>query len=401
LNTRRATVLGSLAFALVAALGIYHFYPFSPLQTSQGARSAARAGGTPVTTAVAKEEDFAIRRRTIGVLESPATVVVKSRLESQVTQQHIRDGQLVNEGDLLFTLDDREVKATIARDQAQIEKDQATADRTQLDLDRYQRLSGTNAVARQQVDQAIADHKVALATVDADKAQLNTDNLQLDYATIRAPISGRIGAIRVTPGNLISVNDASGLVTITQVRPIRVSFSLPERDLDLLREASAKQPPAVVRVYAAGESRPLATGELDFVDSMVDTTSGTIAAKAQFDNEDFKLWPGGYVDVEIDLDVRPKTVLVPTVAIQSGQNGPFVFTMKDGQTVAMRMIELAGTEGDRTALASGVQGGEKVVVEGQMSLTNGARVAEVPAPKPEKVAGDAAPRGPLEAEARQ
>ena len=134
----------------------------------------------------------------------------------------------------------------------------------------------------------------------------------------------------MTPGNLVSVNDPTGLVTITQVRPIRVAFTLPERDLAALRKAYITKPPAVVRVYAPGASEPLATGELDFVDSIVDSTSGTIAAKAKFANENFELWPGMYVDVEIDLAVRPKTVMIPTVAIQSGQNGPFVFVAKAG-----------------------------------------------------------------------
>jgi multidrug efflux system membrane fusion protein len=327
-------------------------------------------------------------------------VVVKSRLESQVTEQHIRDGQLVNAGDLLFTLDDRQVKAAIARDQAQIDKDQATADRTQLDLDRYQQLAQSSAVSRKQVDQAIADHKVALATVEADKAQLNADNLQLDYTTIQAPISGRVGAIRVTPGNLVSTNDASGLVTITQLQPIRVSFSLPERDLALARAASTAQPAAEVRVYEAGAHDPIATGTLDFLDSTVDATSGTIAAKAVFPNDDLKLWPGAFVDVEIDLAVRPKTVLIPTVAIQSGQSGPFVFVTRDGKTVEMRKVAATGSDGDKTALISGVHDGEKVVVEGQMGLTNGARVAEVAPTTMGAATKTTETLGPVEAEAR-
>jgi membrane fusion protein, multidrug efflux system len=372
---RRTIWIGIAAAVLCAAVLAYR--ASSNVSDSPSARGGGRGGGTaPVTTATAKAEDFAIRRRTIGILESLATVVVKSRLESQVTQQHIRDGQLVRKGDLLFTLDDREVKAAIARDQAQIEKDQATADRTKLDLERYQRLAATNAVPKQQLDQAMADHKIALAMVEADKAQLRSDELKLDFTTIDAPISGRTGLIRVTPGNLVSVNDPSGLVTITQVRPIRVSFTLAERDLALVRKAYITKPPAVVRVYAPGESEPLDTGELEFLDSAVDTASGTIAVKAKFANQEFKLWPGMYVDVEIDLAIRPDTVMIPAVAVQSGQNGPFVFTVKDGDKAEMRKVVLAGVEGDRAALASGVNDGEKVIVEGQMRLVDGARVAE-------------------------
>jgi multidrug efflux system membrane fusion protein len=377
----RTIVLVGVAAILIAAAGWYRFQSHPTAQSTSGGKGATASGpAAPVTTAAAQTEDFAIRRRTIGILESPATVVVKSRLESQVTEQHVKDGQLVKKGDVLFTLDDRVVNATIARDQAQIEKDQATADRTELDLERYQRLSETNAASRQQLDQATADHKVALAIVEADKAQLRADNLQLDYTKIEAPISGRLGTVRVSPGNLVSVNDPTGLVTITQVRPIRVAFSLPERDLAALRKAYITKPPAVVRVFAPGASEAIATGELDFIDSLVDSTSGTIAAKARFANEKFELWPGMYVDVGIDLSVRPKTVMIPTVAIQSGQNGPFVFVSKPDHKVEMRKIELVGVEGDRAALASGVNEGDRIVVEGQMRLVDGATVTETAKP---------------------
>ena len=245
--------------------------------------------------------------------------------------------------------------------------------------------------AQQQVDQANADHKVALATVEADKAQLRSDEIKLDYTTIKAPISGRTGLIHVTPGNLVSSSDPNGLVTITQVRPIRVNFTMAERDLSLIRKAYITKPPAVVRVYAPGENEALASGELEFLDSAVDTASGTIAVKAKFANEDFKLWPGMYVDVEIDLSKRPNTVMIPAVAIQSGQSGPFVFVVKDGKTAEMRKVELAGVEGDRAALASGVNDGENVIVEGQMRLVDGARVVEGTSSNSGKAAGATQP----------
>ena len=202
----------------------------------------------------------------------------------------------------------------------------------------------------------------------------------------------------MTPGNLVSVNDPIGLVTITQVRPIRVAFTLPERDLAALRKAYITKPPAVVRVFSPGASEALATGELDFIDSLVDSSSGTIAAKAKFANDKFELWPGMYVDVEIDLSVRPKTVMIPTVAIQSGQDGPFVFVAKPDQKAEMRKVALVGVEGDRAALASGVNEGERVIVEGQMRLVGGARVVETTPPAgSQKTSGAAA--NPAAAEA--
>lgn len=381
LANRRIVISLTLAFLILGAGALYYFRGTNNPPAFKGPSSGGAAASVPITTSEAAVENFMIRRRTIGIMESPATVVVKSRIESQVLEQHVRDGQLVKKGDLLFSLDDGEVRAAIARDEAQLAKDQAAADRTATDQQRYEQLTEKNAASVQRLDQAIADNKIALATVEADRAQLRTDNLRLGYTKIVAPIGGRIGSVRVSPGNLVSVNDPTGLVTITQIRPIRVAFTLAERDLAALRKASRAEPAAAVRVYTPGTSEALATGALDFVDSAVDATSGTISAKARFANEDFVLWPGMYVDIEIDLDIRPNTVMIPTVAVQSGQQGPFVFVAKQDKA-EMRAVEFAGTEGDRTAVASGVSQGERVIVEGQMRLTDGTRVVDAAPARP-------------------
>jgi multidrug efflux system membrane fusion protein len=390
MNNRR--IIKPLALAAVLAatgLAAYHYYgPNRAAVTGKQRGAGTGVASVPITTAPVQIQDFAIRSRTIGILETLATVIVKSRIESQVLEQHVKDGQFVKKGDLLFTLDDREISATIARDEAQLQKDQATSTRTEADLERYQRLIQTNAAAKQQLDQAIADHKSALATVEADRAQLQTDNLRLGYTKIEAPIDGRIGAVRVTPGNLVSVNDSTGLLTITQIAPIRVAFTLAERDFAALRKALGQSVPAAVRVYVPGANEALANGQLNFVDSSVDSTSGTIAAKAVFANETLELWPGMYLDVEIDLDVRPKTALIPAVAIQSSQRGPFVFVAKPDQKAEMRMVQVIAIEGDRAALQTGVNEGERVIVEGQMRLVDGARVTEVGTPGDRK--GDTA-----------
>ena len=335
----------------------------------------ARQAVIPVVTVAAEQGEFPVRRRSIGLLESPAVVVMRSRIDSQIMQKHVNDGQLVRKGDLLFTLDDRELQAAIARDQAQIAKDEAARDRANADLERTRELIAKNVAARQQLDEKVADAKAADATVEADKAQLQNDQIRLGYTRITAPITGRIGVIRVTPGNLVSASSTEGLVTITQIKPIRVSFTLPERDLPALRAGARRTPPPLVRVFAAGGTQPLATGELNFVDSSVDPATGTIMAKATFANEDFSLWPGQYVDVEIDLDTRPDTVSVPTVALQTGQKGPFVFVAKDG-IAQLRNVKTGGTVGDRTAIWSGLNAGEQVVVEGQLRLADGAHVRD-------------------------
>lgn len=382
-SRRSALVVGLLAVAI--AVGAAYWLPWpAPEQAGVGqkkTRSAAGSVSVPVVTQLVTVEDFPVRRRTIGILESPATVIIRSRIDSQVLEQHVTDGEIVKKDDLLFTLDDREIKATIARDEATIAKDQAAFTQAEAALRRTQELISKNVAPQQQLEQATAAYKAAQQTVEADEAVLQADRLRLGYAELKAPITGRIGAIRVAPGNLVSANDTAGLVTLTQMQPLRVSFTLPERDLAALRQAALRKPPATVRVYSSGDAEPLSSGTLDFVDSSVDSSSGTIAAKATFPNEHYKLWPGQYVDVEIDLAIRSNTITVPTVAIQSGQRGPYVFLAKQDQSVELRQVELAGAEGNRTAVASGLNTGERIVVQGQLRLSRGARWQEAePAP---------------------
>jgi multidrug efflux system membrane fusion protein len=316
-----------------------------------------------------------------------------------MTEKHVTDGQLVRKGDLLFTLDDRELKAVIARNEATLAKDEAARDRAKADLQRTEELLSRNVAARQQLDEKVADFKAAEATVEADKAQLDNDKVRLGFTQITAPITGRLGVVRTTPGNLVSSSDTNGLVTITQIKPIRVSFTLPERDLPALRAGAKRTPPPTVRVFAAGSTTPLASGQLNFVDSSVDTTTGTIMAKATFANDDFSLWPGQYVDVEIDLDSRPDAITIPTVALQTGQKGPFVFVVKDG-VAELRTVETGSAVDERTAIRSGLKQGERVVVEGQLRLANGALVRdetpkpdEKPAPAAKPVGKDSKPAG--------
>jgi multidrug efflux system membrane fusion protein len=381
----------------IAAGGLY--WSSSPstqqaaVQQRKSSQSAQRGAAVPVVTQLVTIEDFPIRRRTIGILESPATVIIRSRIDSQVLDQHVTDGDIVKKDDLLFTLDDREIKATIARDEATIAKDQAALTQADAALRRTQELISKNVAPQQQLEQATAAFKAAQQTVEADQAVLQADQLRLGYAELKAPITGRIGAIRVAPGNLVSANDTAGLVTLTQMQPLRVSFTLPERDLAALRAAAQRAPPATVRVYAASDPEPLSSGTLDFVDSSVDSSSGTIAAKATFPNEHYKLWPGQYVDVEVDLAVMPNTATVPTVAIQSGQRGPYVFVAKADQSVEMRNVELAGAEGARTAISSGLNSGERIVVQGQLRLRPGAHWYEAE-PVPANQAGPSDKRRP-------
>ncbi|KMO41193.1 RND transporter [Methylobacterium variabile] len=333
-----------------------------------------------VTTVAAGVTDLALTRSAVGWVEPMASVVVRPRIDGVIVEQLARDGQVVKAGDVLYRLDDREIRAQLARDEAALARDQATQVRTQNDVRRVGELLSRSSASQAQFDVATAEAKVAAANVAASQAAIEADKVRLDYTTVRAPISGRLGTVRVTTGNLVKGNESAGtgLVTITQMRPLRATFSLPERELDGLRAALARPGTAPVRVYPSGGEAVLATGRLSFVDSSVDQASGTVTAWALFPNEDDRLWPGQYVRVEVDLGSRPSTVTVPQAAVQPGQEGSFVWVVRPDRTVERRGVEVLASRDGRAALAQGLKTGERVVIEGQFRVRPGLPVSERP-----------------------
>ncbi len=358
----------------------------APAQAAQNAQQAApqqapgQLSGKPavaVKVAEVTQASMPIRRRTIGWVEPIATVAIKSRINSVIMEQRAQDGAFVNKGDVLFVLDDREARAAIARDEAAMAQHQAEVERARADLERTKTLVAKQTASKQTLDQVVAAARAADAAVEADKAVLQADRLTLSYTTIVAPISGRLGAIAVTPGNLVAENGDVALVTITQMQPIRLSFTLPDRDIDALRTALAQYPPAAVRVFTKGEKTARAVGHLIFIDSTIDAASGTITAKAEFANDNLALWPGQYFDVEIELGVEPQASIVPTVALQVGQDGLFVFVVTKDNKAEMRKVTVTGSDADKSAVTAGLSPGERVVVDGQHRLSPGTPVKVV------------------------
>ena len=350
------------------------------------ARAGGGARGTPpvaVVAAEAKLGDFPIIRTTVGLIEPVASVIIRARIDGQIVEQRVADGQQVKAGDILFRLDDREIRAQTLRDQAQIDRDEATLARAEVDLQRFQDLSARNVTSQMRTDQMATDVKVAAANVAAGQAALQTSRVRLSYTEIRAPIDGQLGTIRVTPGNLVKGSETTGdgLVTVTAIRPLRVSFTLPERDLPLLRASLGSgdgQGSGRVRVYVGESQTVVAEGAVSFIETSVDVQSGTVTAKAVLPNEDRVLWPGQFVRVAVELGRRSDVVIVPLVAIQAGQTGPYVFAIKDG-AADVRAVELAGTIADTAAISTGLSPGERVVIDGQLRLRRGSRVVETPA----------------------
>ncbi len=387
--------LGVIAVACIVAGGLY-FSPATmsklrqmlPMQQAPAPAASATPAASPngarsisIVAATASTADFPIRRYAIGFVSSPAVVSVNPRVSSQIVSIAVKDGQMVKAGDVLFTLDDRALKAQLAKDQATLAKDQALLTSSQADLQRAKDLVAKQAGTQQTYDQAAAAQKAAAATVEADKATIEADNVQLGFATITAPIAGRLGSINTAIGNLVNTSNGNSststpLVTITQMDPLQVNFNLPESDLALLHKALAHPQDGAVTLTKDGDPTAIGKGTLDFVDSSVDTASGTIATRASLPNPDLSLWPGQYVNVIVSAGIMPQMTSVPTVAVQPSQKGPFVYVVKADNTVEMRPVQVALTEGDNSAISQGLKSGERVVVEGQTRLKNGAAVHE-------------------------
>jgi multidrug efflux system membrane fusion protein len=357
-------------------------------KTAEASASGSKTAGgrsIPVVTAAVEQKPVATTISAIGTVEPIATVLVTSRIDSQVMQVHVADGQTVQAGDLLFTLDDKPPKAAVALAQANLAKDQADRDQTAMDVERDKPLVKTGAVSQQAYDLAIAAAKRSEASVAADQANLDQAQLTLSYTQIRAPITGRLGVVSVTAGNLVKANTTNSnassgavtsLVTITEMTPIRIAFTVPERSLDAIRSAMTGPTPPTVEAFDSDGQRRIASGQLSFIDSTVDTKSGTIPLKATFDNAAFALWPGQFVRVALQLGTQDNAVTVPTVALQAGQDGAFVFVARPDGTAEMRPVTVARTVGDTAVVAQGVKPGEKVVTEGQLRLMQGSRITE-------------------------
>lgn len=400
---RRAIVV-SFVLAIGAILAVSYGWSDTLRQLVQNrsgnpaqSTTAKRNGGAPpvtIVTAVASSADFPVRRYAIGSVVSPAVVEVGARIASAITAIPVKDGQMVKAGDVLFQLDDRALKAQLDRDQATLQKDQALLASATSDLQRARDLAAKQAGTAQAYDQALAAEKSLEATIAGDRAMIEADQVQLGYATITAPISGRLGAVAVTIGDLVSPSSGgtpTPLVTVTQMDPLDVAFNLPQTDLPLLKSAVSGSPTATVKLYLDGGKTPVATGSLEFVDSSVNVASGTVAVKGRFANGDRALWPGQYVDVVLEAGSMPAMTSIPTVAVQSGQKGPFVFVVKSDDTVEVRQVTIALTEGEASAVSEGLSQGERVVVDGQTHLKEGSKVrygpAEAPATQPSGQSG--------------
>jgi multidrug efflux system membrane fusion protein len=353
----------------------------------------------PVAVASAASRDVPIQLRAIGHVEPSQSVTVRAREGGVLARVHFKEGQDVTDGQLLFTLERGPLEAELRQTEATLARDRAQLENAQKDASRYTELAKRGYVAQQQADQAQAVAAALEATVRADRAVVDSARLRLGYMTIRAPLAGRTGTLLVHEGDVIKANDTP-LVLVNQLRPIDVTFTLPERELDAVRRASSA---GILPVVATGarDATPLAEGRLGFIDNRVDPATGTIQLKATFANDAGQLWPGAYVNVVMTLGTDPAAVVVPTVAVQRGQEGTYVFVVKPDRTVESRPVNVRREVGTESVIAQGLAPGETVVTEGQLRLAPGARVelrqaaaANTPAPGPGGAAPAPAAPGP-------
>jgi len=344
---------------------------------SRGGDRSAKARPTPpavpVTVATVVQKPMPLQIRAIGGVQTLVTVSVKPQIGGPLLEVAFNEGQDVKPGDLLFKIDPAPLEAEVRRNQAMEAKDAAQMESARRDEARYAELLQRGLIARQQYDQANAAAKSLEATVAADREALKTARLQLGYTVIRAPIAGRTGAVLVQKGNLVQANQTE-LVVINQIRPISVAFAVPQRELEEIRRYRAQGSLDVQAMIAGQEQRPV-QGELAFIDNRIDPGTGTIQLKASFPNADGRLWPGQFANVVLTLATEPNAVVAPTAAVQTAQQGRFVYVVKPDQTVESRPVAIAREVGDESVLASGVSPGESVVMEGQARLSAGAKVS--------------------------
>ena len=333
--------------------------------------------GIPVTPGIVTARDVPVFLAGIGTVQAYNTDLIKTRVDGQITKINFHEGQEINAGDPLVEIDPRPYKAVYDQAVAKQETDQANFANAQLNYNRDAQIVKANlAVSQQQFDNDKATVAADQGIVDSDKAAVEAAQVNLDYCDIRAPISGRLGVRLVDVGNIVHASDTTGLVSITQTKPIFVTFTMAQEHLHKIHEKQSLGD-LVVQAYGTDNKTLVSTGKLTVIDNAVDQTTGTIKLKATFENTDERLWPGEFVNVRLILNTRKDVPTVPAETVQEGPDGKYVYVIKPDDTVARRAVEVASVQDGIAVIDKGLESGEKVVVDGQYRLTEGARIRDV------------------------
>ncbi|CAM4034231.1 efflux RND transporter periplasmic adaptor subunit [Pseudomonas reidholzensis] len=363
----RSVLLAALAILLLVALGVW-------LSQRQAAPVARGQAAVPVRVVSVAEQDVPRYASAIGSVLSLHSVEIRAQVEGVLTQVLVKEGQWVKQGDLLATLDDRSIRASLDQARAQLGQSQAQLQVAGVDLKRYRLLSSDNGISKQTLDQQQALVNQLQATGKGNQAAIANAEVQLSYTQIRSPVTGRVGIRNVDPGNLVRSSDTQGLFSVTQIDPIGVEFALPQQMLPTLQTLLKATTPAVVQAYldAEGESRLLGQGHLALIDNQISATTGTLRVKAEFDNKDGLLWPGQLVTIKLQTALDQDALVVPPTVVQRGVDGHFVYRL-DGDKVTSVPVKVVFQDSTLNIIA-GVKAGDRLVLDGQSRLKPGARV---------------------------
>lgn len=361
-----AGLLGIAAYSLTTRSGRTAEAPGKP--------GAALNQSVPVTAVAARKGDIGIHLNGLGAVTPVHTVTVKTRVDGELMKVYYKEGQIVKKGQLLVEIDPRPYQAQLTQAQGQMIRDQALLRNARVDLQRYRTLSGQDSIAEQQYATQKSLVRQLEGTVKFDQGQIDNAKLQLVYARVTAPISGRIGLRPVDPGNIVHATDTTGLAVITQLEPITVIFTIPEDSLPPVYDKLRAGVHLPVDAYNREQSKKLASGTLLTLDNQIDPNSGTVRLRAQFPNKDHTLFPNQFVNASLLLETRRGVTIVPTAAIQRSLQGTFVYLIKADQTVTVRPVRPGPSEGDNTAIDEGLSPGDLVVVEGAERLREGSKV---------------------------
>ena len=400
---KRAVVI-TLAVALVVAAGagVWFVKPgwigMAPGRAADGKAAATapngtqpRSPGVPVEVATVERKPMPQVVDAVGTVQPIASIAIKARLDSQVLQVHVAEGAQVKEGELLFTLDARQLRAQSDQITAQIAKDMAQIEQARRDLVRAEDLATKGVSSTVQRDTAATAVKALEAQLAFDRAALSNVMAQLTFTEIRAPVSGRIGSIQAKPGTVVRMADTQSLAVVNQMDPIYIAFSVPAPKLMEVRAVLERGPMRV----EVGTGENMSVGEIAFLENTMDLATGTVMAKARMANAAERLWPGAFVPARIIVSFDPNAVTMPASALQIGQAGAFVFVVRDNRAVIVP-IKVARTIGEEVVVASGLNGGERVVTSGQLRLADGVAVT-ISTPRPPGAAKPPAGKPPSEA----
>jgi multidrug efflux system membrane fusion protein len=369
---RRATWL---LLVLLVIAGVAWWIHTRPAPQTPSGRFSTGGAPMPVVAAAAEKGDINITLNGLGTVTPLATVTLRTQISGQLMRVAFKEGQMVKQGDLVAEIDSRPYEQQLANAQGTLLRDQALLANARIDLQRYRTLVKEDSIPRQQLDtQDSLVHQLE-GTVKSDQAQVDTATLNITYCHIIAPVTGRVGLRQVDEGNYVQTSDANGIVVLTQLQPITVVFTLPEDNVPAVMKQLAAGATLQAVAYDRSQTTKIATGVLATVDNQIDTTTGTLKLKAQFDNTDGALFPNQFVNIQLRVDTLRDAIVIPTAAVQRGAPGTFVYLVKPDDTVTVQAIKLGPAEGERVSVRSGLSVGDRVVTDGADKLRDGAKIA--------------------------